>query len=167
MWRCVALVRTDVSEEHITFVIRVQRISQLGIMLAATSNFISCSHIFITVAKCYFPEHLWGISPRKSWSCPVVTSHPAEGTLHVNWHKEVNVKVFSPYLELYSRYPVTAISASSVITVTRGCDVPGPMPMYMTHYEDHEQCNECQNTGSRRSSSATAVIAVAYACLRR
>jgi hypothetical protein len=35
---CVALVRTDVSEEHITFIIRVTRISELGTLLAVTSN---------------------------------------------------------------------------------------------------------------------------------
>jgi hypothetical protein len=34
----VALVRTDVSEEHIASIIRVTRISELGTTLAATSN---------------------------------------------------------------------------------------------------------------------------------
>jgi hypothetical protein len=38
MLRCVALVRTGVSEEHITSIIRVARISKLGTMLAVTSN---------------------------------------------------------------------------------------------------------------------------------
>jgi hypothetical protein len=38
MLRCVALVRTDVSEEPSTSFIRVTRISELGTTLAATSN---------------------------------------------------------------------------------------------------------------------------------
>jgi hypothetical protein len=36
MLRCVALVRTDVSEERITSMIRVTRISELGTTLAVT-----------------------------------------------------------------------------------------------------------------------------------
>jgi hypothetical protein len=35
---CVALVRIDVSEEHITSFIRVTRIGELGTTLAVTSN---------------------------------------------------------------------------------------------------------------------------------
>jgi hypothetical protein len=38
MLRLVALVRTDVSEECIASVIKVERISKLGIKLAVTSN---------------------------------------------------------------------------------------------------------------------------------
>jgi hypothetical protein len=38
MLRCVALVRTDVSEELSTFFIRVTRICELGTTLAITSN---------------------------------------------------------------------------------------------------------------------------------
>jgi hypothetical protein len=38
MSRSVALVRTDVSEESIAFIIRVARIGELGTMLTATSN---------------------------------------------------------------------------------------------------------------------------------
>jgi hypothetical protein len=34
----VALVRTDISEECIAFIIRVTRIRELGTMLAVTSN---------------------------------------------------------------------------------------------------------------------------------
>jgi hypothetical protein len=37
MLRCVALVRTDISEEHSTTIIRM-RIGELGTMLAVTSN---------------------------------------------------------------------------------------------------------------------------------
>jgi hypothetical protein len=38
MVRCVALVRTDVSEELSTSIIRVTRIGELGRKLAVTSN---------------------------------------------------------------------------------------------------------------------------------
>jgi hypothetical protein len=36
--RSVALVRTEVTEEHIASIIRVTRIGELGITLAITSN---------------------------------------------------------------------------------------------------------------------------------
>jgi hypothetical protein len=38
MWRHVAFVRTEVSEDRIASIIRVKRISELGVKLAATSN---------------------------------------------------------------------------------------------------------------------------------
>jgi hypothetical protein len=38
MLRCVALVRIDVSEVRIASIIRVTRITELGIRLAVTSN---------------------------------------------------------------------------------------------------------------------------------
>jgi hypothetical protein len=38
MLRCVALVRTGVSEELSAYIIRVTRIGELGTMLAVTSN---------------------------------------------------------------------------------------------------------------------------------
>jgi hypothetical protein len=38
MWRRVALVRTDVSEERIASIIGVERIGELGTTLAVTSN---------------------------------------------------------------------------------------------------------------------------------
>jgi hypothetical protein len=38
MLRRLALVRTDVSDEHIASIIRVTKIGELGITLAATSN---------------------------------------------------------------------------------------------------------------------------------
>jgi hypothetical protein len=38
MWRRKALVRTDVSEEHIASIIKVTRISELGTTFAVTNN---------------------------------------------------------------------------------------------------------------------------------
>jgi hypothetical protein len=38
MLRRVALVRTDISEERIAYIIRVTRIGELGTTLAVTSN---------------------------------------------------------------------------------------------------------------------------------
>jgi hypothetical protein len=47
MLRPVALVRTDVSEEHSTSIIRVTRIGELETTLAVTSN----RHTLVTVAS--------------------------------------------------------------------------------------------------------------------
>jgi hypothetical protein len=47
MLRHVALVRTDVSEERMTSIIRVTRIGELGTMLA---------HIFTRAIQCNIPE---------------------------------------------------------------------------------------------------------------
>jgi hypothetical protein len=41
MLRCVALVRTNTSEEHIASIVRVTRIGELGATLAVTSNISS------------------------------------------------------------------------------------------------------------------------------
>jgi hypothetical protein len=38
LWSCVALVRTDVSEEHTASIIRVTRIGDIGTTLEITSN---------------------------------------------------------------------------------------------------------------------------------
>jgi hypothetical protein len=38
MWRCVGLVGSDVSEEHVASVIRVEGINKTGTNLAATSS---------------------------------------------------------------------------------------------------------------------------------
>jgi hypothetical protein len=46
MWCCVALVRTDIFQECITSIIRVKRISELGIMLAVTSNWSMLQLLF-------------------------------------------------------------------------------------------------------------------------
>jgi hypothetical protein len=42
----VALVRTDVSEEHSISIIRVTRIDELGTMLAVTSNWMHAVKIY-------------------------------------------------------------------------------------------------------------------------
>jgi hypothetical protein len=38
VWRCVAIVRINVSEEYIASIIKVERITELGTLLAVTSN---------------------------------------------------------------------------------------------------------------------------------
>jgi hypothetical protein len=38
MWRCVDLVRIDVSKRRVASIVRVERISELGTRLAVTSN---------------------------------------------------------------------------------------------------------------------------------
>jgi hypothetical protein len=45
MLRRVALVRTDVSEELSTFIIRVTRFGELGTTLAVTSNHARCEGV--------------------------------------------------------------------------------------------------------------------------
>jgi hypothetical protein len=49
MLRHVALVRTDVSEERSSSIIRVKRISELGTTLAVTSNRRNNSPILVTL----------------------------------------------------------------------------------------------------------------------
>jgi hypothetical protein len=44
----VALVRTDVSEEHIAPIIRVTRIGELGTTIAVTSNRRSVRRLLVT-----------------------------------------------------------------------------------------------------------------------
>jgi hypothetical protein len=44
MLRRDALVRTDISEEHITSIIRSTRIGELGTMLAVTNNYCEEIH---------------------------------------------------------------------------------------------------------------------------
>jgi hypothetical protein len=50
MLRCVALVRTDVSETPIASIIGVTRTGELG-LLAATSKFRRSVHLFIDTAN--------------------------------------------------------------------------------------------------------------------
>jgi hypothetical protein len=50
MWRHVALVRTDVSEERITFIMSVKGISELGTTLAASSNLSTLEEIFFSLS---------------------------------------------------------------------------------------------------------------------
>jgi hypothetical protein len=56
MLRCVALVRTDVSEEHQTCFIRVTRIGELGTTQAAASNRFLRSMRRLLVAACVGPS---------------------------------------------------------------------------------------------------------------
>jgi hypothetical protein len=48
MWCHVALVRTDISEEHTASIIRVRRISELGV-LAVTSNWTQKSLVTVSI----------------------------------------------------------------------------------------------------------------------
>jgi hypothetical protein len=38
MWCCMGLVRTDVTEKYVASIVKVERISELGIALAVTSR---------------------------------------------------------------------------------------------------------------------------------
>jgi hypothetical protein len=49
MLRCVALVRTDHSEENIASIIRVTRIRELGTALAVAVNDVPSSLFFVTL----------------------------------------------------------------------------------------------------------------------
>jgi hypothetical protein len=50
LWLCLALVRADVSEELISSIIRMQRISELGTTLTVASMLVvPSSHIFSTL----------------------------------------------------------------------------------------------------------------------
>jgi hypothetical protein len=66
MWCHVALVRTYMLEEHITSIIKVKRISELGTMLAITSN---SSLLLLTFLACWFFSLWWWrwYVPPKHW----------------------------------------------------------------------------------------------------
>jgi hypothetical protein len=49
MWRRVALVRTDISEERSASIMRVTRIGELGTTLAVNSNVLPSSPILVTL----------------------------------------------------------------------------------------------------------------------
>jgi hypothetical protein len=55
MLRHVALVRTEVSEERITFIIRLTRIGELGTTLTIASNFL-CNVLPLLVTANVFPS---------------------------------------------------------------------------------------------------------------
>jgi hypothetical protein len=64
MLRRVALVRTDVSEERITSIIRVTRIGKLGKMLAVTGNRNTRSVLRLLVTANIVPGSLIVFIPR-------------------------------------------------------------------------------------------------------
>jgi hypothetical protein len=51
LWHSVALVRTNISGEHITYINRVKTISELGTMSAVTSNWLK--------DVCAWPQVYW------------------------------------------------------------------------------------------------------------
>jgi predicted transcriptional regulator len=65
MLRCVALVRTDVSEELSTYIIRVTRIGELGTTLALSSKYISSQRasVALYIMKC---EQQRCVSPQRA-----------------------------------------------------------------------------------------------------
>jgi hypothetical protein len=52
MWRRVALIRTDDSEERVVSIFRVRRIRELETMLAVTSNLERCEELII-IYECF------------------------------------------------------------------------------------------------------------------
>jgi hypothetical protein len=56
IWHCVALVRTDVSEEHIASIIRVERISELE-TLVITSNWTPLWRNCVSLNRCFGGIH--------------------------------------------------------------------------------------------------------------
>jgi hypothetical protein len=63
MWHCVPLVRTKVSEEHITSIIWMKRISELGTTSAITSNQL----LTLFLVHWFFSARLWRpyVSPKR------------------------------------------------------------------------------------------------------
>jgi hypothetical protein len=70
MLRCVAFVRTDISEEHFTSIISLTRIGKLGITLAATNNQNALQRNTICTSKML-------VLTRTTW-CNI----PEDGILH-------------------------------------------------------------------------------------
>jgi hypothetical protein len=79
MLRRVALVRTDISEECITSIIRVTRIDELGTTLAVTSKWSTLrGNTIYTIARWFFPPWLCRryLPPKRRvwWEPHIVTS---------------------------------------------------------------------------------------------
>jgi hypothetical protein len=80
MWHRVALVRTEVSEEHIAANITVKRFCELGTMLAVTSNWSTMRRITTYLGESWHPDDggatfLRNVGPYKSHI-------PEDGSLH-------------------------------------------------------------------------------------
>jgi hypothetical protein len=59
----VALVRTDVSEEHVAFIIRMRRIGELGTTLAVTSNRSTLRHGLTSQKTAFFNlQQVWAVT---------------------------------------------------------------------------------------------------------
>jgi hypothetical protein len=75
MWYHLALVRTDISDEHITSIIKMERIKELGWTLAVTSNG-NTNRCYLLLPLFLFPDSfhpdgrcdtfLWNVSSNKS-----------------------------------------------------------------------------------------------------
>jgi hypothetical protein len=84
MLRCVALVRTDVSEERSASIIRVTRISELGTPLAVTSTLMmevlsfSETSVLTRATRCNIPED----AILKSHRCENLKSYTVYFDLH-------------------------------------------------------------------------------------
>jgi hypothetical protein len=89
MFCCVALVRTDVSEECITCIIRVTRIGELGTMLAVTSDrrMLRCSPILVTLMKEALSSSETSVHTRATWR-----NIPEDAILHS--HRRENLKSY-------------------------------------------------------------------------
>jgi hypothetical protein len=110
MLRHVALIRTDVLEEHITSIVRVTRIGMLGITLAVTSNWStpilvtlmmgaihsSETPVLTRATQCNIPEDC----TLEAWRCFYIFG-PSLG-LHYSISLCTNLQKFQPTkLQLY------------------------------------------------------------------
>jgi hypothetical protein len=99
LWRRVAVVRTDVAEEHITYVNRVKRISELGQLLAVRSFLI------------LFNLMIEAIRPSES-SVPTryIRHHiPEDGILHSHLHGNLKSYIALTGWTLYWRRNVSPV----------------------------------------------------------
>jgi hypothetical protein len=93
MLRRVALVRTDVSEEHRSSFIRVTRIGELGTTLAVTRNRRSLRGILVTLMKEAVSSSQTSVLTRA-----MRRNIPEDATLHIHRRENRKSYIFSIYL---------------------------------------------------------------------